>query len=297
MSLRELVRRTWRKSVDNDIVNRAAAVAFYAMLALVPFLAVLLALAVGLLPDLTGSSGRRGMGNLTVQQFDATLREAFPPDVYEIVTEQIAWLQQNPPVGLLSIGLALSLVLASSLFVALGETLNVICGVREYRPFWRLRLVAAGMTLLQAAILLSALVVMVVWPLVPGWLGLGTVTTCLATAVQWLVVWGTLVLSFELALFVAPAARRRWRWVSVGSVLGSLVLMAATWLFGLYVRHFNSYDRTYGSLGGVMALLVWFWVCGLVLLFAAQVNQVIEEARQDREREGKFLKDRNEPAP
>src|SRR5437868_190819 len=83
----------------------AAAVAFYAMLALVPFLAVLLTLAVELLPDLTGSSGRRGLGNLTVEQFDATLREAFPPEVYEVVKVQIARLQQRPPVGLLSIGL------------------------------------------------------------------------------------------------------------------------------------------------------------------------------------------------
>jgi membrane protein len=297
MSPRELVRRTWRKSAENDIVNRAAAVAFYAMLALVPFLAVLLTLTVRLLPDLTGSSGQRGLGNLTVQQFDSTLRDTFPPEVYEVIKYQIARLQEHPPVGLLSISLALSLVLASSLFVALSEALNVICGVREHRPFWRLRLVALGMTLLQAAILLGALVLMVVWPLVCGWLGLDTATTFLCTAVQCLVVWGTLVLSFELTLFVAPATQRRWQWVSAGSVLGSLLLMATTWLFGLYVRNFNSYDRTYGSLGGVMALLVWFWVCGVVLLFAGQVNQVVEEARQDREREGKILKDRGEPGP
>ena len=280
LTLRQLVSRTWRKICDNDVLDRAAAVAFYAMLALVPFLAVVLTVAVQLLPDLTASSEKRGIGNVTVQQFDATLRETFPPEAYTVVKGQVVRLQQEPSVGLVSISAALWLVLCSSLFVGLSTAMNAIHQVAEKRPFWKVRLIGVAMTLLQAVILVGALFVMAAWPFIPGWLGFSPMTRLLATVIQWLVICVALPLSFALTLYVAPDAGQSWRWVSPGSLLGSLVLVAATWLFGVYVQNFSSYDRTYGSLAGVMVLLVWFWVCGVILLSAAQLNVVIDDARR-----------------
>src|SRR4051794_13290382 len=120
LSPRELLVRTWRKVRENEIDTRAAAVAFYAMLALVPFIGLILTLAVQLLPDLTGGSEQaRGVGDLTVEQFRTTLEQALPKEASQEIERQVAEIQQRPPVGLMSFGLAIILWLASSLFVAI----------------------------------------------------------------------------------------------------------------------------------------------------------------------------------
>ena len=278
LKVSEVARRTWKKILEHELMTRAAAVAFYAMLALVPFLALVLTLAVQLLPDLSGLTGQKGVGNLSIEQLESTLKALFPPEAYGVIKDQIARIQQQPPVGLVSAGLLVTIWLASSLFVAVIDAMNVIYGVHETRPFWKLRLTAIGMTLLQAVILLTALVAIVAWPLVLGWLRLGWAAAALATAVQWLVVWVMVLLSFAAAYYVGPDADQKWEWITPGSLVGSLVFLLASAGFGLYVRNFANYDKTYGSLGGVMVLLFWFWVSSLVLLAAGQVNKVIEDA-------------------
>jgi membrane protein len=86
------------------------------------------------------------------------------------------------------------------------------------------------------------------------------------------------VLSFELVFYIGPDAEQRWEWITPGSLLGTVVFLGASFGFRIYVQHFSSYNKTYGSLGGVMVLLFWFWISSLVLLTAAQMNQVIEDA-------------------
>jgi membrane protein len=86
------------------------------------------------------------------------------------------------------------------------------------------------------------------------------------------------LLSFALSLYVGPDADQRWEWITPGSLAGSVLFMGVTLLFRVYVQHFANYDKTYGPLGGVMVLLFWFWISSLVLLGAAQVNKIIEEA-------------------
>ena len=163
LSPRELAIRTWHKpSTTTRSRLRAAGVAFYAMLALVPFLGLVLTLSIQLLPDLTGSSARaRGFGDLTVVQFRATLNQTLPPEAAKEIEEQIRRIQAEPPVGLISIGLAITLWLASSLFVAVIDAMNRIYGVRERRGFVKIRLVAILMTVIQAAILVGSLVLIV----------------------------------------------------------------------------------------------------------------------------------------
>jgi membrane protein len=278
LSVRELAVRTWLKSNENEILTRAAAVSFYAMLALVPFLGLVVFLAAQLLPDLTGATGARGIGNLTVNELEATLRNVLAPEAYHVFEDQIARLQRQPPIGLASIGLAIMLWLASSLFLAIIDAMDRIYGVEERRPLWKLRLVAIGMTLLQAVILVGSLLAIVAWPLILRRLGLSASAAVLATAVQWLVLFIALLLSFALTFYIAPDADQRWEWITPGSLLGSIIFLLVSYLFRVYVEHFADYDKTYGSLGGVMVLLFWFWVSSVVLLSAAQMNKVIEDA-------------------
>jgi membrane protein len=278
LSVRELTVRTWHKINENEILTRAAAVSFYAMLALVPFLGLVVYLAAQLLPDLTGATGARGIGNLTVNELETTLKNVLAPEAYSVFEDQIAQLQREPPFGLISIGLAITLWLASSLFLAIIDAMNRIYGVEERRPFWKLRLVAIGMTLLQAMILVGSLLMIVVWAYILKRWGLSAPAAFLATAVQWLVLFVAILLSFALSFYIAPDANQRWEWITPGSLLGTIIFLLVSYVFKIYVEHFANYNKTYGSLAGVMVLLFWFWVSSVVLLSAAQTNKVIEDA-------------------
>jgi membrane protein len=278
LSYRELAVRTWRQINEHEILTRAAAVSFYAMLALVPFLGLIIFLAAQLLPDVTRATGAKGIGDMTVSEFEQTLHQIFPREAYHVVEDQIARLQKQPPVGLISLGLAITLWLASSLFIAIIDAMNRIYGVEETRPFWKLRLAAILMTVVQAIILVGSLLVIVAWPQIVTWMGMSAPAAVLATVVQWLIVFVALLISFALTFYITPDANQHWEWITPGSLLGTIVFLVVSLLFRVYVQNFANYDKSYGSLGGVMVLLFWFWVSSVVLLSAAQMNKVIEEA-------------------
>jgi membrane protein len=278
LTVRELATRSWVLMVKNEILTRASAVAFYAMLALVPFLGLLLTIAVQLLPDLTGMTGERGAGNMTVEELQSTLKGVLAPEAFGVVEQTIKEIQKKPPVGLLSIGLLITIWLASSLFTAIIDAMNRIDGVEETRPFWKMRLTAIFMTLVQAVILVGALVAMAVGPLLIAKFGLSQSAALFATVTQWAALFVMVLLSFALTFYVGPDSDQRWEWITPGSLLGTMAFLLASYGFSLYVRHFGSYDKTYGSLGGVMVLMFWFWVSAVVLLAAGQMNQVIEQA-------------------
>ena len=169
LSPRELAVRTWRASDEHEIQTRAAAVSFYAMLAMVPFIGVVLTLAVQLLPDLTGwaskadrdrqarrsNSSSRPWRRRSRRRPRRRSRSRSPPS------------SSDPPVGLISIGLAITIWLASSLFVAVIDAMNRIYGVKDRRGFLKLRLIAIFMTIVQAAILVGSLLAIVGWRICP----------------------------------------------------------------------------------------------------------------------------------
>jgi membrane protein len=281
LSPRELALRTWAKSNEHEIMTRAAAVSFYAMLALVPFLALILTVTVQLLPDLTGLTGHQSqIGTSAAEKLSATIDQALPENAAKVVKSQIAEFQKKkqPPFVLLLTGLAVTVWLASSLFVAIIDAMNRIYGVNETRSFVKTRLTAIAMTFIEAVILVGSLLLIVLWPQIVGWFGMSESAALLATTVQWLVVAVAVLLSFALAFYVGPDADQRWEWITPGSLLGTVAFLAASFGFRLYVQHFADYDKTYGSLGGVMVLIFWFWISSLVLLTAAQMNKVIEDA-------------------
>jgi len=290
---RELAVRTWHMIDTNEIQTRAAGVAFYAMLAMVPFIGLILTFAIQLLPDLTGTAGKaRGIGDMTVDQLLATLNQTLPAEASKEILGQIRRIQAEPPVGLISVGLAITLWLASSLFVAVIDAMNRIYGVHERRGFIKIRLVAILMTVVQAAILVGSLVLIVAWPLILRRLGLGAWAASLATLAQFAVVEVMVLLSFALAFYVGPDADQRWEWITPGSLFGSFLFLLATFGFRIYVHNFANYDKTYGPLGGVMVLLFWFWLSSLILLGSAQVNKIIEDSSPL----GKNIGQRSNPA-
>ncbi len=275
----ELAKRTWRSIDDHEIQTRAAGVAFYAMLALVPFIGLILTLAVQLLPDLSGVAGvSRGIGDQTLEQFRSTLDEALPPEASKQIEAEIVHLQHEPPVGIISFGILITLWLSSSIFLAVIDAMNRIYGVKERRGFIKLRLLAIAMTIVQAGILIASLVAIVASQYLFSKLHLGATGSVLATIALYASVFFMVLISFGLTIYVAPDAHTSWEWITPGSLLGTCLFIGVTLLFRVYVHNFANYDKTYGPLGGVMVLLFWFWISALVLLASAQMNKVIEEA-------------------
>jgi membrane protein len=292
LSFRELLTRTWNRIIVNEIMTRAAAVSFYAMLAVVPFLALILTISIELLPDLRGPSGTMvGFGNMTVGELLATVKSILPPEASELFVTQVSEIQKKPKAGLISASLGVTLWLAASLFVAIIDAMNRIYGVTETRPFWKVRLTAIVMTIIQLGILVVSLLAIVAWPEVVAWLGLSRPAAFLAVLVQWLVVLCMVLFSFALSLYVGPDADQRWEWITPGSFLGAIAFLVVSLGFRIYVQNFANYGKTYGSLGGVMVLLFWFWISSLVLLASAQMNKLIEDASPL----GKNIGQRHEP--
>ena len=278
LSPRQFAVGMWKRMEEHDSMTWAAAVAFYAMLATVPFLALVLVAVVLRLPDISGA-GRRtaGLGHLTVDQLEATLRSLFPNEAYVLVRDQIARIQGEPPLALLSLGAVIALWSSSNLFLVVIDALNRTYGAKETRSFLKLRLTAMAMTLLQAACLLGSLVAIVAWPQILRVLGLDPngAVAWLATAVRWSAVLLMVLLSFALTFHVGPNIQHRWAWVTPGSLAGTIAFLVFCILFRLYVQQFGGYNSL-GALGGVMVLLFWFWAVALVLLGAAEMDRTIE---------------------
>jgi membrane protein len=272
---REVAVRTWARINEHEILTRGAAIAFYAIAALVPFLALVITMTAYVLPPPVRqavSGTERPVGPI-----DALL-DVLPADAASVVGKEIHRLQESPPTGLASFGLAATLWLCSSLFVGIMDAMNRILGVPETRPWWKHRVVALLLALSQAGILTVAFATILVWPRILHFLHVDPTTAVLVTAVHGVLVFLVFLLSFALALYFAPDASQCWEWITPGSLLGSVVLLVVSVLFRVYVQHWGNYSATYGSLAGIVVLMSWIWLSCLALLAAAEMNKVIRDA-------------------
>jgi membrane protein len=266
LSFRELALRTYKAMDQHDTLNQAAVVAFYAMLALVPLLTLILVFSLG---------ARTGVA----AQVNTLSKRLMPEEAYKkIISDQIEKIQKSTPVGLLSLSILVLLWSASSLFVAVMDTTNAAYGVRDSRPWWKRRLLAIVLTLAETILLIGACLSIAIWPNVMGWLGLSTLAMTLATVVQWVVVVIALLAAFALAYYFGPCVDQQWEWITPGSSLGVLVLIVANLGLQFYLRIGDTYSETYGALAGVVLMMLWLYLAALALLVGAEVNCVIEHA-------------------
>jgi membrane protein len=275
LTVPEAARRTWTQIIEHEILTRAAAVSFYAIADLVPFLALVIVLTAYGLPGIPRAAGNPSSAFAGPLE---PLRDLIPGDALPIVARELRRLQEQPSTGVISLGLIAILWFSSSVFVAIMDAMNRILGVEETRPFWKQRLVALLMTVSQAAILIAALATILIWPQIIDWLGLGQAAALLATVLHGLAVFIMILLSFAIALYFGPDAEQHWEWITPGSLLGTPVVLLVSFLFRIYVQNWGHYTATYGSLGGIVALMSWLWMCSVVLLTAAVLNHVIKDA-------------------
>jgi membrane protein len=267
---RDLLKRTVRETSADNGLGLAAQLAYYFFLALFPALLFLIALAsvfastslVGRVMDVLGG--------------------AVPPDVVNIIRDQLLEIIRRDSSGLLTFGAAAALWSSSAAMVALIDALNRAYDVEEGRPWWRQRLTAIVLTVGTAAFILVSITLVVLGPELAGFVarrvGLGSAFQWTWTIVQWPLVFALVATAFALIYYFAPDVEQDFIWITPGSLLATMLWIAGSLGFRIYVVNFGSYNETYGAVGSVMVLLLWLYISGLVIVAGAELNAEIEHA-------------------
>ncbi len=269
ISWSELVRRTLKDANADNVLGLAAQLAYYFLLALVPAIACMVALTSLLPPE-------------TIVQMLQSIATVVPPDMLEILKDQLNSLRQSENSGVLSFGLLMALWSSSAALVAVTDALNRAYDIEESRPWWKVRLIAIGLTIGLAVFVVSAFTLVVAGPelaeTMAARIGLGDAFTVTWTILQWPIAFGLVTLAIANIYYFAPDADQDWVYITPGSVLATLLWLLASLAFRFYVSNFADYNATYGSLGGVIVLMLWFYISSLAILAGAELNAEIEHA-------------------
>ncbi len=272
-----LIKSTFKEFSEDDMSIYAAALSFHGLLSLFPFVLFLVAL----------------IGFLDLQQFFDWMREQaallLPANAMQQIDTVIEEVRSSQG-GLLSVGALLALISASKGVRTLMHALNVAYDVEEERSGWKLFLLSLVNTIGLAVMLLAAAALMLMGPQIVEWLagqiGLRELFVTLWTWLRWPVAIVLLMLAVAVIYYVAPDVEQRFRFITPGSVIAVLVWILASLAFGFYVQNFGDYNATYGSIGAIIVLLLYFYISALVLLLGAELNAVIEHASVEGKNKG-----------
>jgi membrane protein len=265
----ELARRTVKETMADDCLGLAAQLAYYFLLALVPAIVFLAAVASFFPVSL-------------LHQMIAGLQRFAPPDVVQIVREQLQAVAGGQATGLLTFGLAMAIWSSSAALVGVTDSLNRAYDIEEARPWWKVRLTAIGLTIALAAFMLVALGLLMVGPhlaqTIARDVGLGAAFEWTWKILQWPVVLILVAMAIAFVNYFAPDAEQDWTWITPGALLATILWLIVSLAFKFYLANFADYNATYGSLGGVIVLMLWFYVSALAILVGAEMNAEIEHA-------------------
>lgn len=265
LSLKEIALKTWNETLEDNVLGRAAELAYYFLLALFPMLLFLTSL-VGFL------SGVR-------EAIFAALANFVPGEAMKLVSETIDDVTRHRSGGLISFGVLGAIWAASGGVTAVMDTLNTAYDAKEERSFLKIRLISIGLTILLALLIVSGTTLIMfggrfaIWA--TGKLGLGSVIDVTWSIVHYLLGMALFFLGLELIYYFGPNIKQNWRWITPGAVFAVISLIAASFLFSLYLRFAPSYSATYGSIGAVVVLMLWLYLMGAVILIGGEINSEI----------------------
>jgi membrane protein len=274
MTLPQLGQIVFCAIIKNDIFGQAAELAFYFLFALFPLVLIMMTL-FGLF-----ASQRIELQNNLLSYFAGLL----PSAAFQIVRRVVGELASHASGEKLTLGIVSALWGVSGGINAMIKSLNLAYRVHETRPWFKVRAIALGLSMLISTLLLMALFMALVGSDFVAWLGNGLQLH------PWVVLlWKSVQLPAALVFVVISCAliyqwgpdlseRRRWNWLTPGSAFGALIWLVASFGFRIYLRFFNNYSATYGSVGAIMILLIWLYVAGLAYLIGGQINAEIEHA-------------------
>lgn len=291
LTLRELAVQTFHGIGDDDLTGRSAQLAYFFFLAIFPGFLFLTAV-LGMLS---------GPGTALRSSLMHYLPEAVPPQAWDILQQAFTQTSKVASGGKLTFGVIAALWSATAGMSAACDTLNAVHDIKESRPYWKVQATALTLTLVAGLLLLLALVVLfsgdamlrlslhssLHWPIL-----------VLAKTVEWGVVLLCVTVSFAVTYYWAPDIKEReWHWITPGAAFGIFLWILSTIALRVYLHFNDSYSASYGAVGAVIILLLWFYLSGFSMLVGAEVNAAIEDAAAQQGTPGAVPKGEKFPNP
>jgi membrane protein len=259
----------------DDALGIAAQLAYYLILALFPFILVLV--------SLLGTFGSEELASEVLGYF----QQVMPDQAYEIIkdfTDNIISGKAEAP-GLFTFGILFTLWAASGAFAALINALNRAYDVQETRPFWKVRSIAILMTLGLSVLILIGVLLLVLGPqigeAIANVLGLERTFLVVWEVARWPVALFFMMFTVALLYYFAPDVDQPFRWITPGGLIGVVLWVLASVGFNFYVSNFGSYNKTYGSIGAVIVLLLYLYISSLTILFGATLNATLVRMKEE----------------
>jgi membrane protein len=268
-----LAKRLFKEAGEDDLSGLAAELAYRFFLALFPFF-IFLTAAGGFVADYAN------VKNPADEVMD-WLGDALPEDASSVLRSQLEGVTESRSGALLSFGILAAIWAASAGIGSVIKGMNRVYEVKEQRPMLTRYGLSVGLTLLGGVSIIGAFVLLVGGQ-VAGMalaeeIGLEGAAATLFTLARWPIVIGLLVLAVAFLYWAGPNVDLPFRWISPGAVVFTIGWLAASYVFGLYVANFGSYNATYGSLGGIVVLLIWFYLTAFILMLGAEINAVLAQ--------------------
>ena len=265
---RDVAVRVFRELGRDNVGLVAAGIALYSLLAVFPGIAALVSLYA-----LFASPG-------DVVRHVGSLAGLLPPAASDVITSLLMTLSRSAggavEFGAIA-GILIALWGARRAMAALMTAMNIVYDERETRGIFRKALVSMALTLYAIIAGIVVVALGVIAPIVIEVLPLGSWANSVLDVLRWVVLWSFAVITLGVVYRFAPDREHaRWRWVTWGSAFAATLWLVASLLFTMYVANFGKYTETYGALGGVVILLLWFWLSGVVAIVGAEINAEME---------------------
>lgn len=265
---KDILWRVYERVQHDRVMLVAAGVTFYALLALFPAITALVSI-YGLFAD-----------PVTLQEHLNMLAGFLPSGALDIIGEQVKRIASKGA-GTLSISFIVSLVIAlwsaNAGMKSIFDALNIVYEESEKRSFIVLNAISLMFTLGAILFLLVAVGAVVILPIFLGYLGLGSSAEMLVSILRWPALLAGIIFGLALIYRYGPSRdNAKWRWITPGSIVASILWLAASMLFSWYVANFGSYNETYGSLGAVIGFMTWIWISTIIVLVGTEINAEME---------------------
>jgi membrane protein len=281
ISSRQFARDLYKEISEDNIFNGAAALAYYLTLSIFPAFIVLMSV----------------LPYLPIQNIDQAIMDvvgqALPQEAYALVEGVVTEVTGERRGGLLSFGLLATLWTATTGMYAIMQQLNITYDVAEERSFLRARAVALALSFAFGALIIGAFSLVVLGGVMEEWIadtfGRFAAIVLAFRIFRWIVIVLALLLGFALIYRFGPNVEQKFRFITPGSVFGTLLLIGASVAFSFYIGNFANYDATYGSIGAVIILMLWFYIAGLVILLGSEINALLEHYSPKGKRKGEKI--------
>ena len=267
-------KRVAKRVIDDDIFGRAAQLSYYFLLALFPLLLVLI--------NILGYMAQEGTAFR--EKLLTYLAALMPSSAIALVRTTLTEISEASGSGKVSFGLLAALWAASNGMGAISDTLNTAYNLRERRPWWKVRIISVCLTIALAILILAALALVLYGGTIGEGLaarfGFGGLFTLVWKIVQWPIALGFVLTTFNLIYNFAPdLPRSEHSWITPGAFIGVGLWLLVSFGFRAYLSFFDSYSVTYGSLGAVIVLMLWFYLTGVAILIGGEVNSELSRKK------------------